>query len=116
MTIRLTYAMSLSTYTVANAILLVVETGLFMPGDMTVVTGGHRPFFVTDGVILCMETGSLCSADLTFATLLVDAAVLVVQPAIDLCTTGVLTVPTAILSEGGGTNTQQSDEGGGEKE
>jgi len=108
--------MSLSSYTVADAILLMVETSLFMPGDMTVVTGSHRPFFVADGVILCMETRSLCSADLTFATLLVDAAVLVVQPAIDLCATGVLTVPTAILSECGGTNAQQSDEGCGEKE
>jgi len=108
--------MSLSPYMAADAILLVVETSLFSLCNMTVVTGSHRPFFVTDGVVLCMETRGFCSTDLTFSTLLVDAAVLVVQPAVDFRTTGMLTIPFTILSERGRTNAQQGDEGGGEKE
>ena len=72
--------MSLSPYAVADVILLVIETSLFMPCDVAVVTGSHCPFFVTDGMVLCVETCCLCSADLTFSALLVDAAVLVVQP------------------------------------
>jgi len=72
--------MSLSPDAMADVILLVVETSLFMLCDVAVVTGSHCPFFVADGMILCMETCGLCSADLTFSALLVDATVLVVQP------------------------------------
>lgn len=108
--------MRLTPYTVANMILLVVETSLFTFSDMAVVTGSHCPFFMTDGVILCMQALSLCSADLAFPALLVDTAVLVVQPAIDLCTTRMLAIPFTILGERSRTDAQQSDEGGGEKE
>ena len=107
--------MSLSPYAMADVILLVVETSLFTLGDMAVMTGSHCPFFVTDGMILCMETCSLCSADLAFPAFLVDTAVLVVQPAIDLSTARMLSIPFTILSERSRTDAQQSDESGGEK-
>ena len=83
----------------AGPVFLSVKTGLVAAGDVSVVTGCHMPFFMTDAVILTMETGGLSTADLAFSPFLVNTSVLVVQAGIDLGATGMCLIPPTGLGE-----------------
>ena len=70
----------------ADNVLLLVQRGLLGTGDVAAILRGHVTFFLGDLVVLVVELICLTPRDITSAILLIDAAVLVIQAAIDLGT------------------------------
>jgi len=68
----------------ADAILFPVEPGILVPGEMAAVPCCHAPLLRADAMIGGMQAGSLRTADLTIPDLLVNARILIGQPAVDL--------------------------------
>jgi hypothetical protein len=68
----------------ADRIFLLIERAPFGTGDVTAVLARHEALFVADRVILGMNRTRLAAGDLSFATLLIDAVVLIFEAGIHL--------------------------------
>jgi hypothetical protein len=85
-------------YPATHMIFLTIESVLFMPGNMTVMSVGHSSFFPTDLMVSVMHPVGLASGDIAIPALPIDPAVLIVQPVVHFSAAGMVFVKVSILS------------------
>jgi hypothetical protein len=79
----------------AVGIFLLVECLLFLPGDVAMILGRHATLFMSDLVVVTLEAIAFCLAHFAIGDLVVNATILIVEAAIDLCAAGMVFVPLA---------------------
>lgn len=80
----------------AYAIFFVIELQLFGLGDMAAILAGIEALLGTDATILGVEIGCLGASDFALLAFLMDAARLVVEPAIYFRPAGMVCAPAGI--------------------
>ena len=81
----------------AHLVLLRVEGPLLLLRDVPTILGRHIPLFLPNLVILFVQLGSLSLAQCTALDALVDPAILVQEPFVDLRPTGVALLPRCFV-------------------
>jgi hypothetical protein len=71
-------------------IFLLIQSFLFLPGDMAIILGSHILFFLADLMILLVQLSCFLLAHLAISYFLVDPVILMGQPEIYLSTTGMV--------------------------
>src|SRR6516162_748169 len=80
----------------AHRILLLIKRLLLGAGDMAIVESRHGALLLANGRILAMQLFRLASRDLAFLELMIDAAVLICQPVVDLIPTRMIAFPLGL--------------------
>jgi hypothetical protein len=76
-----------------DSILLLIERPLLGPGDVPAIEFRHRAFLAPNGVVFPVKLVSLLFADFPFLQLVIDPAVLIRQPIVDLVAPRVIAFP-----------------------
>src|SRR5580704_1393479 len=77
----------------ADRVLLLLESALVGAGDMAAVQRRHGTLLAAHLAVLAVERPSLASADFALPVFPIDAAILVVQPIVDLIASRVVPLP-----------------------
>jgi diguanylate cyclase (GGDEF)-like protein len=85
----------------ADLVFLPVQLVLFALGDVAAILGRHVPLLLADVVVLLVQLLGLALGQGAVLDPLVDALVLVVEPAIDLGPPGVVLLPLGLLGQDG---------------
>lgn len=78
----------------ADRVLLLIERPLVGAGEVPAVESRHCALLVADRAILAMQPARLLPRHLAFADFTMNAAILVLQPVIDLIAPRVVVVPS----------------------
>src|SRR6516164_2146235 len=80
----------------AHRILLLIKRLLLGAGDMAIVESRHGALLLANGGVLAMQLFRLASRDLAFLELMIDAAVLICQPVVDLIPARMIAFPLGL--------------------
>src|ERR1700690_1467673 len=92
----------------ADPVLLAVQLGLILLGDVAPILGGHVALLLADVLILLVELLGLAWRELAALLPLLDTLVLVGEAPVDLSATGMVLLPLGLLGEGAGRAQQDS--------
>jgi hypothetical protein len=86
----------------ADRVFLVIQSLLFLLGDVAAILAGHDPFFLADVAILLVQRGGFGLAHIAFLNFLMDSFILVAKPVIDLIPTRMVLFPLGFGHGAGG--------------